>query len=221
MPRQQYNVHHYLVYKGTFEQGAKVYIGTTVVLNGQTNIMALAVRKDHHQAFPVRWMRDASLDDLELEVAVPHLSQQCALVEEARLAASEFLSSESQLVRGGPWCRMRIYSQDRAEINSVAAATSRSQVKSLAEKMPAGSLLRHLRNESYSKADQPTPAGHGKGPLLLPPKKRSGPSGRSGKSGYYPPGVKRRSGASGSQSSGSARRFNALPLPRKRPARAQ
>ena len=232
--RGQYNVDAYFVYRATTcchddEAKDKICVGASAILKGQTLRLAVGVRKRNMQKLRVKWLEQEDLDNLDLEVVWPRLQKDAALVEEARLAAAEHQSSET-LARGGPWCRKVLPPEDLKEIRLVAACSSRAEVQALARRYPSGSLAYHLGGKSYREpCEEPiaqsspvTLPANAKGPLIITRRKR--PSGRSGKSGVHKPGAKRRSGRhkagmkrpSGSQSSGAHRRFNALPLPRKR-----
>jgi len=169
------------------------------------------------QQLRVKFLEHDDLSNLHLEVVWPKLQKPAALIEEARLTAREYMRSETKLVRGGPWCREKLPTDDLNEIEWVAACTSRAEVQNLARKYPSGSLAYHLAGKSYSEPCEEASAGsspitlpgvNAKGPLIiLRPKRASGkhkpgmkrPSGthRPGTKRFstkYAPGIRRRSG---------------------------
>ena len=191
----QFNVEAYFVYLATC--GGRGYVGASSILRGQTERAAVGVRKRHLRKFRLKWLEHDDLGSLDLQVVRSRLPKGAALIEEARWAAREYQSSLSKLVRGGPWCRLRLQPEDRREIKLVAAAATRYEVKEIAMRYPAGSLSYHLAGKSYGEpveapAEDALPAtlgGNQKGPLVLLTRKRA-----SGTSTRYKKGVQRASG---------------------------
>ncbi len=117
------------------------------------------------------------------------LSLKDALVEEARETARLWVLLGERRVRGGPWCRSRLSSADKAEIAAaVAACASRQAVRDLAASLPSGSLSCHLADAPFpGLQEKPSPAA---AKVVLPMRhtsrkpSRSGRSGRSGASGH-------------------------------------
>ena len=180
----------------------KTYIGITGVLDGQDDEEALQFRRQWHLKCPRKWLEGFARGSLAMAIVTTGLTEEAALMEEARHTAAKFGELGKECVRGGPWCRRALPPDDLAELRFVAGCSKTAAVMAYAEQHPRGSLAAHLSGRRYSSLRQPVPAvslspaaASARVPLVvLPGRRPSGRSGCPGRSGRHAAGTPRQSG---------------------------
>ena len=103
-------------------------------------------------SLPPAWLRGMDAATLTLTRVSGPFSVMDGLVEEARETARRLVEPGNRSsVRGGPWCRIALTTNDLIEVEAVAQCTNRQHVKGLVNIRDSrtGSLADHLAQRRY------------------------------------------------------------------------
>ena len=110
------------------------------------------VGSTHYRGGDERWLRGMDAATLTLARVSGPFSVMDGLVEEARETARRLVEPGNRsFVRGGPWCRIALPTNDMIEVEAVAQCTNRQQVGGLVKirDFRTGSLADHLAQRRY------------------------------------------------------------------------